>query len=244
MQNIKQILKEYGLEEKEISLYLASLSLGETGMSELAKKSGLIRSTAYVISESLGAKGILGSFVTKKGKRFVATRPEILLSRAKKQVEDLESILPELKAVLKTNSDPNIKYYKGYDGYIVALEDSLKKPNITLRHIGSITELHKVYEDYDLKHYVPERIRKNIFIRSLYSSDTNEKLKGRDHSKELREIRYLPPEYPLKTATLIYENKVVITSTKKEMIAIAIESEDIARTEQIKFDFMWDGLGK
>jgi len=243
IREIRHILEGYGLDEKESSLYLSSLNLGDSGMSELAKEAGLKRSTAYLIFQSLEGKGLMGSFKMKTGLRFVATRPEMLISKTKKQLEDLQSILPELVALSKKNEeDPKVTYYHGEEGYMTALEASLQERNTVLRHIGSIMEAHRVYADYDVNHYVPERLRKNIAIRCLYTSDTSKEVRNRDHSAERREIRYLPAGYPLKTGMLIYGNRIVITSTKRELITIVIESTDIAESERLKFDLLWDLL--
>ncbi|NTW30734.1 MAG: hypothetical protein HGA33_05630 [Candidatus Moranbacteria bacterium] len=243
IREIRNILEGYGLDEKEASLYLSALNLGDSGMSELAKEAGLKRSTAYLIFQSLERKGLMGSFKMKTGLRFVATRPEMLVSKTKKQLEDLQSILPELAALSKKNGeDPKVTYYHGEEGYMTALEASLQERNAVLRHVGSIMEAHKVYADYDVNHYVPERLKKNISIRCLYTSDTSKAVRERDHSSERRDIRYFPEGYPIKTGMLIYGNRVVITSTKRELVTVVIESADIADSERLKFDLLWSLL--
>lgn len=245
LQEIKQVLRSYGLEEKEVVLYLAALNLGEAGMAELAKNAGLKRSTAYLIFQTLEQKGLMGSFKMRRGLRFVATRPEVLVAKTENQLVELKSVLPQLQAFSRKNpEDPKVTYYHGEEGYITALSDSLKKPNILLRHIGSITEARKVYKDYDFNYYIPERMRKNISIRCIYAKDISAEIKNKNHVAEKREIRYVPENYPLKTAMLIYENKVIVTSTRKELISIVIESEDIAETEKMKFDLIWEVLKK
>lgn len=247
MGNIEQILIEYGLDEKEAILYVAALSLGDKGMSELARKAGLKRTTAYVVFKSLESRGLMGSFKMKSGLKFVATRPEILVKKAQKQIQELESILPQMKAIeKKSNNQPKITYYEGKQGYIIAAEDSLKTPNTTLRHIGSLAEAHKIVGlDYDSKYYIPNRVEKHISFRAIYSdSQIDDKIKNRNHGAELREIRYVPESYIGKTSMLIYENKIVIFGTKKELITVIVESEEIAESEKKKFDLIWDLIRK
>lgn len=243
MADIKSILKEFGLNEKEVALYLTALSLGETGMSELAQNAGLKRTSAYLVFKSLENKGLMGSFKMKSGLRFVATRPELLVGKTRKQLEEFELILPELKA-LETKSDhkPKITYYQGREGYLTAAEDSLKVPNITLRHIGALLEAHKIVGlDYDTKYYIPQRLKKHISFKALYfEPEIENEIKNRNHVNELREIRYLPERYLHKTSMLIYGEKVVIFSTQKELVTIIIESKDIAESEKKKFDLIWD----
>lgn len=240
-----KILEQYGLDKHEAALYLSSLSLHEASMSEIAKKAGIKRSSAYLVFKTLEQKGLMGSFKMKKGLRFVATQPEILISKSQLRLNDLQTILPQLKSLSeKSDHKPKITFYEGEEGYKIMTEDSLKLNNNTLRHIGSITELHKIIgEKYDFDYYIPNRIKRKNFLKAIYSADVSEMVKNLNDSKELREIRYLPKKYECKTATLIYGNKVAITSTKKELITIIIESEEIAGGERAKFDLIWDLLG-
>lgn len=237
---IDKILGRFGLTEQETSLYLASLSLGEADMTTLTKRAGVNRSTGYLLFKNLEKKGLLGSFVMRKKLRVVPTQPELLYSRAQNDLGDLQALLPELKALSeKEGGRPKIRYYSGKEGYITALEESLQKPNTTLRHIGSISEAHEVYEEYDMKHFMPTRIKRNILIKSLYFPSFNEELKNRDHAKELREIKYLSEEFHADTAKLICDDRVIITSSKKELVAVVIESNDIAESERQYFDLIW-----
>ena len=101
---IMGILTEYGLDEREASLYLAGLEIGESGMASIAKLAGVKRPTAYVTFKSLEKKGLMGSFKVKHGLRFVSTKPEVLVARAKAKVKSLESIIPSINAIVGKSS--------------------------------------------------------------------------------------------------------------------------------------------
>jgi HTH-type transcriptional regulator, sugar sensing transcriptional regulator len=241
--DVDKILKEYGLDERESALYLASLSLGDASMAEIAEKAGVKRTTAYLTFGSLEKKGLMGSFKMSGGLRFVATRPEALVEKTQRQLEELKLILPQLKSIAEKVDGPRIYYYEGKGGYLTAAEDSLKTANTTIRHMGSLVEIHKVIgRDYDLNYYVPTRVRKHILLNGLYfKSDIPEEIQKRN-ATDLREIKYLPEKYSCKTSMLIYGDKVAIFSSKKELITVIVESKDIAEAERKKFDLIWDLL--
>jgi sugar-specific transcriptional regulator TrmB len=245
MENIDKILKEYGLDEREAGLYLASLALGRASIAEIAKKAGIKRTTAYLTFQSLEKKGLMGSFRMSSGLRFVATQPEMLVEKTERQLEELKLILPQLKSISEKTDGPRIYYYEGKEGYFTAVEDSLKMTNETVRHMGSLAEIHRVIgRDYDLNYYVPSRVKRHIMIHGLYfQSEISGDIQKRN-AIELREIRYLPEKYNYKTSILIYGDKVAIFSSKKELVTVIIESKDIAETERKKFDLIWDLLGK
>lgn len=245
MATIEQVLERYGLDKKETSLFLASLALGESGMTALSKRAQLKRSTAYLVFKSLETKGLMGSFKMRDGMHFVATQPDALLTKARRQMIELEEVLPGMKALTASSPyKPRITSYEGREGYMIAVEDSLRKSGTILRHIGSLSGVHKMMgEDYDIGHYLPERIKKNIFLRALYFPDLSARIRNRDHSRELRELRYLPMTHSFNSSALIYENKVVLASTEKELVAVVIESEELALAERKKFDLIWDLVG-
>lgn len=242
MQDIKQTLKAYGLEDAEAALYLASLKLGEAGMSELSREAQVKRTSAYVIFQALEKKGLMGSFKMRGRHKFVATSPDVLINKTQKELEDLKSILPQLNSLTqKKDSRPQITYYEGREGYFIASEDSLKTPNTTVRHIGSISEIHNVIgEDWDLNFYIPARLKKRIRFQSLYfKSQMPKSFLTANHAELLREVKYLPENFIYNTSKLIYGNKVVIYSSKKELVTVIIESADIAESERKIFDTIW-----
>lgn len=245
MENLSSILETTGLNQKEAALYMAALNLGSSPMSALAKAAGIKRSTAYQIFASLEKRGIMGSFKTKSGLYFGAMGADILYAIRQKELDALARVLPQLRALEeKPGVKPKLTYLEGQEGYRSALEDSLKKPNTVLRHIGSITESHKTLgESYDIDFYLPSRIDKRIRINCLYFPDIKEHLKERNHAKELREIRYLPEAHWYEGSSLIYDNKVVLLSGVKEMMTVVIESETIAEAERQKFDLLWELVG-
>lgn len=225
-----------------MALYLASLKLGEAGMSELAREAQLKRTSAYVIFQALEKKGLMGSFKMKSGQKFVATPPGILISKTEKELEDLKSILPQLNSLAqKPDLKPQITYYEGKEGYYLASEDSLKTPNAIVRHIGSISETHKVIgEDWDLNYYIPQRLKRRVHFKALYfKSQMPESFLIANHAELLREVRYLPENFIYNTSKLIYGNKIAIFSSKKELITVIVESADIAESERRIFDAIW-----
>ena len=245
MEKIEDVLGAVGLNSKEIGLYLAALNYGDAPMSRLAKQAGIKRSTAYQIFRGLEKRGIMGSFKMRGGMRFAAMSPDALYALRKKELGDFASVLPQLKALEKKKGvRPKVSYFEGQEGYRLAIEDSLAKPGNLLRTIGSLTETYKTMgEEYDLKYYVPTRIKQNISIRALLFPDVRDDLAGRNHAKELRDIKWLPKKYWFEGSSLIYDNKVVTVSGEREMITVVIESETIAKGEKQKFDLLWELLG-
>lgn len=249
MEELFKKLVDYGLEEREASLYLASLELGESGMSAIAKRAKIKRSTAYLTFKGLEARGLMGSLKMRDGLHFIATKPEMFFAREERRLKELSSLLPQFKALAgNIPYQPKIILYEGKEAFKVVAEDSLKTAGTTLRYIGSLRELHGVVsEEYDLNHYLPRRVKMNIFMKGIFFDDLGDKtakLVGQENNeKELREVKYLPPKYKHNTSTLIYDDRVIIFGGGKELVVLMIESKEIAFSEKQKFDLIWDLVG-
>lgn len=242
---MEDMLEIVGLSPKEVRLYVAALNYGDAPMSLLAKRAGIKRSTAYQVFKGLEKRGLMGSFKMRGGMRFAAMSPDALYALRKKELGDFALILPQLKALEKKKGvHPKVSYFEGREGYRLAIEDSLEKPGNLLRTIGSLTETYKMMgEEYDLKYYVPARIKQSIGIRALLFPDVRDDLAGRNHAGELREIKWLPKKFWFEGSSLIYDHKVVIVSGVEEMVTVVIESETIAEAEKQKFDLLWELVG-
>ena len=95
-------------------------------------------------------------------------------------------------------------------------------------------------EDWDLNYYIPTRLKKKIHFKALYfQSQMPKSFLETNHAQFLREVRYLSESFIYNTSKLIYENKVAIFSSKKELITVIIESPEIAESEKQNFDTLW-----
>lgn len=245
--DIKQVLKNYGLSDEETRLYLAGLKMGEAPLARIAKDAGIKRSSAYLIAKNLEEKGLMGNFKLPNGLRFVASPPSLLAEQAKKKLSEINEIVPELKAIQKKSQfNPKVTVYEGKEGYIAIANESLKKAGSTVRSIGSLKKIYEIVgQEYDQNYYMPERIKNNVKIKALYFEKeiTNffppDVFTSEKNSREMREIKFLPENYSDSTHILIYQNTVAIFTSKKELMAIKIESEEIANSEKNKFDLIW-----
>jgi HTH-type transcriptional regulator, sugar sensing transcriptional regulator len=240
--DIKIALKNYGLEDEESRLYLAALETGEAPLARIAKRAGLKRSSAYVIAKNLEEKGLLGNFKIRSGLRFVASQPSALLEQLNRKTKEISEVLPELKAIYKESDyKPKVTVYEGEEGYFTILNDSLETKDGVIRSIGSLKKLYEVISrNYDDKHYVPARVKNKIKYKGLhFKAEAGNIFTPERNTKELREIKFLPENYSHPTFTLIYENSVAIFTSQKELVALKIESKEIAQSEKDKFDLIW-----
>lgn len=121
---VKKILKDVGLSNPEIKIYIAGLQTGPVLVSFLAKKTGVTRQHVYDILRLLENKGLVGTTGTNYNKRFIMAPPEKLknyLERKKRKIEKLETKIESLSEKIKLlgitdKFVPEVKFYEGEEG--------------------------------------------------------------------------------------------------------------------------------
>jgi len=235
---MEQELKEFGLTDKEIKVYLACIKLGTALVQDIAKKAGTYRTYTYEILKSLKEKGLV-SYIIKSGKQyFEVARPEKLLNILKEKKQKIQKLMPQLETLYKSVVDkPKIEIYEGKEGIKTVIDDLIKtKKDISI--YGSTRKQLRLLHFY-FPNYIKRRVKAKTRIRVLTEhTKATEELKKKDKT-ELRETRFFPRGIEPPTATNIYGNKVAILSLEKELLGIIIESETIARTQRMIFDMLW-----
>src|SRR3989338_6658768 len=98
-------LREAGLTEGEIKVYLALLEIGLSTSGPIIEKSGIARSIIYQILEKLMHKGLVSQITKEKTHYYQASDPQKIIEyiEEKKQLLDLhkgeiQKLLPQLMA--------------------------------------------------------------------------------------------------------------------------------------------------
>ena len=91
-----EILKEIGLQDSEIKVYISLLKLKEATPSQITQYTGLHRSNIYDIIEKLKEKGLVSFVIKNNVKYFRASHPSKILDFIKEKEEKISTILPEL----------------------------------------------------------------------------------------------------------------------------------------------------
>src|SRR3989344_446016 len=234
-------LKNWGLDDREAAIYLASLQLGPAVVQRVAQKAGVKRTTTYLVAKDLKEKGLMSEFRNRQGIHLVAEAPEALINSLQARERRVRDILPELRAITnKQSTKPNITFYEGREGIREVCEDTLGTPNSEMLFISSLADIYKIVSpSYDKEYYIPERLKKNIKCRMLVFRDRETEAMAREDKQKNRETRFLPATFDFNATQFIYGNKIAYVSSEKELVGVIIESEDIAKLERQKYEMIW-----
>jgi len=237
---IAQALKSFGLNDREINVYVSLLELGSSKVNRIAEKSSIIRETTYGILKSLIEKG-LANYVIKGGvKYFSATDPSQLISMLKEKQEIIQEVLPTLRSLTKTPyTRTQVELYEGNDGLKTVYKEIINGPQKEIRGFLN-TKLAKELLPFFLPSISRERAKKRI--KSLMLMDDSEESRERvkNDKKELRETRVLPVLNNFKTGIYLFGNKTAFVMLKKdEPKGIIINDESIAQSLEEIHKYLW-----
>ncbi|TSC94890.1 MAG: TrmB family transcriptional regulator [Candidatus Berkelbacteria bacterium Athens1014_28] len=125
--SIHQILKNLGLNDKEIKVYLALLKSGKVKPAVLAKITKLNRATLYSVAGNLLSKGIIAEDISSKSLYYVPLPPknlEKILDQMRREIKDKEVLIK--KAVGELNLITAEKLYP-VPKIVFIEEDGLEK---------------------------------------------------------------------------------------------------------------------
>ncbi len=241
------ILKQLGLSEKEIKVYLALLKNGPSSVRTLAKASGINRGTSYGMLKSLEESGLVSYYHKDTKQFFVSEDPNALNKTLEQKIERLQEVkhslvqvIPELKSLFNEAGDkPVVKYYEGFSGVKTVLSDVLETTESSKEKVYYVFSSAAI-RDYlykALPHFTKERIRKKITVKAI----------GIGHKgtvAALSEKKSLTTKKSSPTYILIYPGKVAMISVNsdKQPLALIIEDEALFITQQQLFNFIWQAI--
>lgn len=248
MNEVTDALQGLGLNQKEISVYRASLFSGTRPASVIAKKAGLKRGHTYNILETLKDKGIVQETIKDNVRHFSPLPPSSLLSLMEQQVgalvdkkSRLESVIPLLESLQNPLSKhPKVKLFQGKNGIREIFEDILRSGN----DMYSIVDLQYSWSSVDqestrwVEDFIARREKRNIYWRAIAvkSEISDRELSWRSAAK--REVKMLSG-VRIPAEINIYGHKVALTSTNHEMMGAVIENEPISETLLSLHRFLW-----
>ncbi len=241
-------LAELGLSERESEVYLACLSLGSARVLDIARFSGVKRTTIYSLIESLKQKGLVTLELKGLKQYVVAEHPEKLATLLEEKRERFSKTLPELTALYNLKGDEGIiKYYEGLPAIKSIYESLLKE----MRPHEDYLVMSKPddWVRWDEEFFVNFLFKRgeiargiDVQIRSLLQKTPRAEMMQKEQQRFFQTVKILPSQTKLSTNLVITPRKVVIHQLHPPIIAMVVENPSIIQMHKEMFEIMWSSL--
>ena len=240
---LQTAIQQLGFSQKEAAVHLAVLELGQATAYQIAKRSGLKKPTAYVILDRLIERSAVRKVAAQKHMQYSASDPVELFVDARSRIQQVESVLPALRAMSQQKAKVvQTSYFEGIGG-IGEMYKHLTREMEGKTVIGFFAhqqDTPKELSDYwtELnKQFVAHRIK----LRGVTTVDktTQPYLEYKKIPKEFLELKGLPPSmYSSNISIEIYNDTVQIVS-HRYVQGIRIQNPDIAKVLRQIFEIVW-----
>lgn len=245
----KEILRNVGLTDSEIKVYLALLKLGESKKDPIVKESRISPSKIYDVGWKLVEKGLVSIIVKNGVKHFKAAPPETMIEVINKKKISLEEkenqlkkVIPTLNKIIQERAKKEVaEMYVGWRGLETLYEIILSnlKRGQTDYVLGATTGT----KDHRTERFFVKVNRKlkerGIRLNILFGK------KQRNYAKRVAEkgglkyhkARYLNFDFP--TEINIFNENVAIIILLDEPVSLLIRNKLLAESFKSYFDAMW-----
>lgn len=244
-------LVEFGLSDKEAKVYISLLEFEIATVQQIAKASGINRSSTYVVLDSLKQKGLVSFSDDKNVQQYIPSSPNTLLKTAEELAQkqeqikkNIDSIVPDLKALYKgIKEKPVVRVFQGSDGLVNLLEDSYTSKEKYLRTVTAAKNLKGIVSINNFEKYFKKRIENKIRIKGIHPENEFTADVQPYHQKTNDERIFVPENmFDFKSNLGIYDNKVTFLSPNNGGVGILIESKEISDVMKSIFDLAYSGL--
>ncbi|MBI3335491.1 MAG: hypothetical protein HY001_03255 [Candidatus Portnoybacteria bacterium] len=241
--NINQQLKQIGLTNSGIAVYLYLLENGLSTPPQIASGTSIARTNCYHILQSLKEKGLIAEQKRGKRKIYLARDPQALLLSLEQKREAVEQLLPDLRAFYTTQKNkPKIRFYEGLEEVKEIYWQSLEAEEI--RALGSTKSLAQLDPKFFTR-YQKEIARRGIVLSDILTHASGEKIMEETRSilKGLYDVELLPPKYKdIPTDMILWGDNVALITLQEPIFGTVLTSPLLAQTFRAIFNVMWEKL--
>lgn len=238
--NLIKNLETAGLSQKESSVYLALLEIGQASIASLSLKTSIKRPTCYLIIDELIQKGLVTSVPVGRKTLYIAEHPTKIVKRVEQSLSVAKNIVSGLQEIMTKRSDrPKLRVFNGKSG-VQSIYEEMLVVGKDLYYIASVKDLVASIGEEFLDDFIKRRIDKGMKSFSIRMESTEiERTNYGDQPENLRTVRYAPETFDTPYSIFIFGNRVAFTSREIDSFGFLVESKDLSKTIKSMFDSIW-----
>ncbi len=229
-----------GLNEKEAKVYLAMLALGPATAYRIAPKAGVKRSIAYVVLESLQARGLVSVVPQGERKLFVASDPGKLLGEIEQKKELYKRFLPNLEALYLDASKkekPQVQFFEGREAVDGLYEKIYESKDVVF--FSTIRDILSSFPEFPKK-LNEKAMQGKMRVRELLSMSPSDfaYAKTMKHS-EFFEHRFAQGIGEFFTDNCLFDGRVAFFAFDPFLYAVLVRSDGVYKSLKTLYEFAW-----
>jgi len=250
---LPQILKNLGLDEREIRIFLQAAHQKLAPVSQIAKKAGLKRTTCYQIIENLVKRKFIKRYIQHGIKYYAAATPEELQQLLSKMVapfDEARGLLTDTAELKKFynigRNDTQIAFYEGYEEIKLAYDKILDQGDgeiysLLRKEDSSAHPLKKYWEKY-----LRRRLEQGKKSYSMVPAEPQSKTYLKDSTRENRRtLSIRSQDLPITGDLKVCGDLIALISQNEGRIfGLTIENPETAAMFKGMLKILWKHFSK
>lgn len=250
METLEQILRQAGLDETEVQIFLLCQKYARLSVTGITRFLDMPRSTVHGYVEKLRKRNFLVVTKGTQGNYYSAISPDELiaiLQNRKNEFDDLikkvEDIKPTiLEDIHQNNALPKVKYYE-WEESIGVLYDKTNngKEKCYLSDIDAIME----FMWRDTKKVAKEFMKNKWHYREILIDTPNSRAYVKEKQKLAKkknyETKFLKQQW-IKSSNCLIDNVYFHIAYDERLIAVEINNPIFFGVQQMLFNALWDQI--
>ena len=230
-----------GLSEKEASVYVSLLHLGEVGSSKIIRDTGLHGQYVYNALKSLEKKGFVEHNSNQGRNKFFAKNPKVFTRLAFQQEKTAQNVVEELNQIMILPPEQEYEVVQGEEAFrALQLELYQEMPeNSQLLVISGSGDKYAQIMGNDLRYNDRIRAKKNILLRYVGCDEQREFLQKSQRIQGLFEFKLLPGLFTGKVNTNIWDSAITFNIFGNPVTCFLIRNPVIAGSYKQFFETLW-----
>lgn len=234
-----KVLRDLGLTNAEISVYVTLLELGNSTAGPIRDKSNLQNSVVHRALISLINKGLINYVLEGRRKIYQATDPENFFNFIEDKKKRFESILPELKKKQRfAKEKEKATIFKGIRGikeiYSILINSGAKE----YLTFGGGQQCEELMGTTWWRNLHTRRIANKLPARQVFDA-TVKKLGKELNKRPFTKVKFLSKEFEQFQETIIAGDYVAITVFTENSYGFLINDKVVAEGYKKHFELLW-----
>jgi sugar-specific transcriptional regulator TrmB len=243
-------LKSFGLDSKQISIYLTLLRRGRLTNLEIARHSGINRTTVYRFLETLKEIGLVEEVIDENTTYAQAVDPsqlQLIIKQKEAEIIHLKTVLPTIISELSVLEDkviPSTKvvYFRGIKGLQQLLWNTLKAKGeqVGFGYLNWNDGVGQAFAEKLREEYVIRKVHLREILNEV--DEKGEYTSVNQYFNNYYQHRMIPKEkLEIKHDTYIYNDVFAFYHIYKgELFGVEIHNAEIAKTQKQMFEILWE----
>jgi len=234
---MQKILEWIWLSENESKIYLALLELWKSGVTNIAKKSGVKRTTIYNYLNPLLEKDFIKRSISGKRILFMAENPKNLVKIFEERKNNFLKKLPILEWIYNENTtNTNLEFYE-WKKWVKKIYEEIYSSWLEVLAFFSPEMFYKyLWEDFDIFLSNLEKLKwwktKNLLQNNIYWKNHISSNITSNNSK------LLPKDFNIEVDILLVKNSIIMISFEP-MYAVKLKNKPLSDFHKNIFNYLW-----